>query len=79
MFTTCRAFYRELRDVNNIAITVLSVTDLLRSCIVMPTKIHNQLNMVNTMGGFPCGLTAVTSSFSFVFCPLMLAFIGEDS
>jgi len=70
--------FRKLRDLNNVAITLLSATDLLRSCVVMTLKIHNQLYRSQNMdkNSFVCGLTAVTSSFSFVFCPLMLAFIA---
>lgn len=68
--------FKELRDTNNYAITMLSTADFLRSSIVMTTKIHNQIKRVTKLHFFMCHLTAFICAFSFVFSPLMLALIS---
>lgn len=68
--------YKNLRDQNNTAITMLSLTDFLRGCIVMTSKIHNQLGRVEELNRAVCHITAIVCAFSFVFCPLILALIS---
>ena len=70
----CRV--KELRDINNTAITFLSSSDFIRGSIIMTTKVHSQLHFVRQLGGFWCTLTAIICGFTFVFSPMTLALIG---
>lgn len=73
--------FRELRNINNAAITVLSCSDLSRGVIVMTTKVYNQLRFVKSelrpeLEEPVCTITAVVCGFTFVFSPMVLAFIA---
>ncbi|XP_057292509.1 melanopsin-like [Hydractinia symbiolongicarpus] len=68
--------FKKVRDMNNTAVTLLSFGDFLRGTIVMPTKIFNQLTLANSLAEPLCQLTALTSAFSFVFNPMVLAMIA---
>lgn len=69
-------WYKNLRDLNNTAISMLSLTDLIRGCIVMTIKIHNQLTRAHGLNPYLCHITAFICAFSFLFSPLMLAIIS---
>ena len=75
--------FRELRNLNNAAITVLALSDFSRGVIVMTTKIYNQIRFVGwakpqrPLFGEPlCTLTAIVCGFTFVFSPMILALIA---
>ena len=67
---------KSLRDVNNTAITVLSLSDLTRACVVITLKIHNQVTFVTSLAEPLCTLTAFVCGFTFVCSPMLLALIG---
>ena len=73
--------FKELRNVNNAAITVLSLNDFFRGSIVMVAKIYNQVRFSAyvtrpDLDEPICTLTAMISAFTFVFSPMVLALIA---
>ena len=68
--------FKRLRDMNNTAITMLAITDFLRSCVLMPIKIQSQARFTSTLIEPFCAITALISAISFVFSPMVLALIA---
>ena len=68
--------YKEVRSMNNLVVTISSVTDLLRAIVVMTIKIYNHLTLEHDLIEPLCTITAITSAFTFVISPLLLALIA---
>ena len=73
--------FKELRSLNNAAITILSLSDFSRGCIVMTAKLYNQIRFAdsatNPVLDEPiCTITAFICGFTFVFSPMILALIA---
>lgn len=73
--------FKDLRNMNNAAITVLSCSDFFRGCIIMPLKLYNQSRFAGSTSNPHidepiCSITAFLCGFTFVFSPMMLAFIA---
>lgn len=68
--------YKEVRSMNNLVVTISSVTDLLRAIVVMTIKSYNHLALEHDLIEPLCTITALTSAFTFVISPLLLALIA---
>lgn len=68
--------FKKVRDMNNTAVTLLSIGDMLRGTVVMLPKIYNHFALATSLVGVLCYPTAITSAFSFVFNPMILAMIA---
>ena len=68
--------YKEVRSMNNLVVTISSVTDLLRAIVVMTIKTYNHLALEHDLVEPLCTITALTSAFAFVISPLLLALIA---
>lgn len=68
--------FKQVRNMNNLVVTVSSMTDLLRAIVVMTIKTYNQLTLKDELIEPLCTITAITSAFTFVVSPLLLALIA---
>ena len=67
---------KDVRSLSNTAVTLLSFGDFLRAIIIMPTKTYNQFTLATELREPMCMFTAITSGFSFVYNPMILALIA---
>ena len=73
---TIYIYFKQVRHMNNLVVTVSSMTDLLRAIVVMTIKTYNRLTLRHELIEPLCTITAVTSAFTFVVSPLLLALIA---
>ena len=69
-------YFKQVRNMNNLVVTISSMTDLLRAIVVMTIKTYNQLTLKHELIEPLCTITALTSAFTFVVSPLLLALIA---
>jgi len=65
-----------VRNLNNRAVILLAITDLMRGTIVMLPKVYTHFTLTNYLPQPLCELTAVFSAFTFFFHPMVLAMIA---
>lgn len=71
---------KSLQNMNNAAVTLLSVSDMLRGCLMI-SKLYHQILILNEGDVAPireplCTLTAVVYSFTIMYSPMLLALIA---
>ena len=67
---TIYIYFKQVRNMNNLVVTVSSMTDVLRAIVVMTIKTLKH-ELIEPL----CTITAITSAFTFVVSPLLLALI----
>ena len=67
---------KDVRNMNNVIVTFLSMCDLIRGVVIMLIKTYNHYTLAANLIEPLCTITAVTSAFTFVFNPLLLALIA---
>lgn len=67
---------KDVRNMNNVIVTFLSMCDLIRGVVIMLIKTYNHYTLAVNLIEPLCTITAVTSAFTFVFNPLLLALIA---
>ena len=73
---TMYIYFKQVRNMNNLVVTISSITDLLRAIVVMTIKTYNQLTLKHELIEPLCTITAIASAFTFVVSPLLLALIA---
>lgn len=68
--------FKQVSNINNLVMTVSSVTDLLRATVVMTVKTYNQLTLKHELIETLCTITAITIAFTFVVSPPLIALIA---